>query len=76
MVWNGFCTVREQMVIFLLNSFFSIVQYWGRNSKKTSSFLKKNLKNLKSSNSVSWILHYKRALKKIFSDFLLLTFGV
>ena len=75
MVWNGFCTVREQMVIFLLTSFFSIVQYRGRNSKK-NIFLKKNLKNLKSSNSLNWILHYKRALEKIFSDFLLLTFGV
>ena len=50
---------------FLPPSFFSIVQYRGRNSKKIN-FSKKNLKNLKSSNGLNWILHYKRALKKIF----------
>ena len=33
MVLNGFCTVREQMVIF--------VKYMGRNSKKNSFFEKK-----------------------------------
>ena len=74
MVWNGFCFVREQMV-FLLTSFFSIVQYRGRNSKKIN-FSNKNLKSSKSSNGLNWIFHYKRAFWKFFSDFLLLTFGV
>ena len=62
-------------MVFFADFFFSIVQYRGRNSKKIN-FSKKNLKNLKSSNGLNWILHYKRALKKIFSDFLLLTVGV
>ena len=48
----------------------------GVETVKKINFSKKNLKNLKSSNGLNWILHYKRALKKIVSDFLLLTFGV
>ena len=44
---------------FLLTSFFSIVQYRGRNSKKIN-FSKK------SSNGLNWILDYKRALKRFF----------
>ena len=75
MVWNGFCTVREQMVI-LCWLHFSQLCIIGVETVKNLIFRKKNFKNLKSSNGLNWILHYKRALKKIFSDFLLLTFGV
>ena len=63
------------MVIFCWLHFSQLCSI-GVETVKKINFSKKNLKNLKSSNGLNWILHYKRALKKIFSDFLLLTFGV
>ena len=45
MVWNGLkWPTRALKVFFLLTSFFSLVQYRGRNSKKIN-FSKKKLEN-------------------------------
>ena len=80
MVWNGFCTLREQMVIFCWLR-FSQLRSIGVGTVKKLIFPKKNLKNLKSSNGLNWlcsekkwfsenglkwILHYERALKSGF----------